>query len=716
MSKRLEINEQLIELADDTIIALDFSINDIADVDIKSGIRSNKFKAPFSQPNLKALGWANNITSTTLLPYRIGAARYEQNGIQIMPRANCIIEQSNQGFDLTIYDGNAKLFQAIGNKKLSDLDLSDLDHYWDLTNILASRTNTDGYIYGIIDWGNLASGGNTIYTWQMMPCIFIHDLVTRIFNEAGFTKSGAYLDSNFYKRLVLDLTFENGLAYDDALVDEQLFKTFVAGGSPPNVGSATLVYDAMQTFRTRGTDILDPIPFDNEDFDNGNNFDDTLCQAVIDLPGKYIFSGLVDIGNIVVTPPSDWTGGPFVQGFTTTTIEMKLNGVTIQSWNDVNGTFGPSGSIQILSTERFFYSGDEIKFVLTIFFEFNWQNNVFGLPYAVNNAQVDYEVMDTSFIQNAFNADIQPGGFLSIASLIGNMKQIDLLKDIANISGIIWQTDQFSNDVEWHEFQEVSDNKPNAKDWSQKIDAKTRPTVEYRLPKYARSNFFKYAEDENVEIDATGTLSVDDETLTPETTIVQLKLGATDMVERLSGLMVPFIDRYTTTSNETGTPPTFGTWTKKQKQRILIMDRQTIDNLDTDDLLDLLTDDGDEFVVEGVGGIAGNINYSDNVTTTNVTTNIPLMYFVLPGKDYNLAFNDSLLDTFYPALASVLNYPKIVTDIFKLSEKDIAELDHFTPVYLNINNEFKNINGYFYINKIKGFRSDRMTQVNLIRI
>lgn len=713
----LKINEEEIQLPDSSIIALDFTINDIADIEMKSGIKSNKFKVPFSQNNLKRLEWSNNVTSSTLKPYRIANASYEQNGVQIIPRANAIIEDCEDGFNVTVYDGNAKLFQAIGDKKLSDLDLSDLDHDWTLTNIVASRTNVDGYIYPIIDWGALTTVGNTIHTWMMMPCLFVHTLITRIFQEAGFAKSGSFLESDFYKRLIIDCTFENGLKYGEDFVNERLFKTFVGAGSPPNTGSATLVYDSGYTFKTRGGDTIDPIPFNNEDFDNGNNFDDTLCEAVIQKSGKYIFSGRITIGNIVVTPPSDWSGGPFEQGFTTTTIEMKLNGSTIQSWVDTNGTFGPTGDIDILSIERYFYNGDEIKFVLTIFFEFNWQNHQFyQFTPAVNDAYIDYEIMDTSFIQNYFSDEIKPGGYLILSELIGSMKQIDLLKSVANMCGIILQTNKFSNNVEWHQFQEVSDNIPNAKDWSSKIDAKSKPTIEYRLSNYARKNFFKYKEDDNVIVESTGTLTVDDETLQPETTIVQLPFGATDMVTRLTDLSVPFIDRYTSTLNETVANPTFGTWTKKQKQRILLLDRSTLHNLQTDDGVDLTDDDSNQFTVLNDGGVGGNINYTDNVVTVNVTDNIPMAYFIKEDADYNLGFNDSLLTEFYPALSKVLNYPKIVTDIFKLSEKDIAELDHFTPIFLNINNEHKNINGYFYINKIKGYRADRMTVVNLIRI
>lgn len=721
----LKIDEQLIDLPNDTAIALDFSINDIADLDMKSGNRSNKFKVPYSQANVKAFGWANNVSSSTLKPYRIGDAILEQNGIQLIPRGNAIIEQSNSGIDVTVYDGNARLFQAIGSAKLSDLDLSDLDHLWNLTNIVASRLNTSGYIYPFVDWGFFPTSGNVLYTWHMMPCIFINTLVDKIFEAAGFTKSGSFLTGEFYNRLIIDLTFENGLKYSDAKVDEQLFKAFTTNTSPAAGGSFVMTYDVLNgAFPTVGSDTLDPIPFDSVDFDNGGNYNEVSYMAEVQLPGKYIFQANLEI-TIAITPPTFPAFGfgdyDASSGFITITADIYVNGV-FNSSNSTVETASGTYNIQVTTAEQYFNAGDTVNVIVTIqaIFIFRYYKFLVGFITVTDPATLDYELTDNSYFKNSFSSDIQPGGYLVISDLIGSMKQIDLLKAVANMGGIIFNTDRFSNNVEWHEFDEVIDNIPNAKDWSQKIDAKTKPTIDFKLGKYARVNYFKYSEQEEVLDQGIGYLTIDDETLEPETTIVTLPFGATDMVSRLSSpaIEVPFIDRYTSTGHETDATPIYGTWTKKQKQRILILDRQSQQLLQTGDGIDLHTGDDEGIIVESSGAISGDFDISDGVTTVNVTDNIPLCYFFIAGKDYNLRFGvgNGLLENFYVAQKSVMTYPKSVTDYFKLTEKDIAELDHFTPVFLNINNEHKNINGYFYINKIKQFRSDRLTQVNLIRI
>lgn len=725
----LKIDEQLIDLPNDTAIALDFSINDIADLDMKSGNRSNKFKVPYSQANVKAFGWANNVSSSTLKPYRIGDAILEQNGIQLIPRGNAIIEQSNSGIDVTVYDGNARLFQAIGSAKLSDLDLSDLDHLWNLTNIVASRLNTSGYIYPFVDWGFFPTSGNVLYTWHMMPCIFINTLVDKIFEAAGFTKSGAFLTGEFYNRLIIDLTFENGLEYSDEKVAEQLFRAFTTNTSPVASETVPLIYDAGHTpYKTWGTGTLNPIPFDNVDFDNGNNYNEASYEAEVQLPGKYIFETNIEI-TATATGPAAATHS---QGSISATVTILVNGVAEKTVThtliagtgyDAGGSpvIGVTDNITVATDDRFYFEGDVVTVQIEVTGEFNYWYLVMAVPtYVTDPASLDYELTDNSYFKNSFSSDIQPGGQLVISDLIGSMKQIDLLKAVANMGGIIFNTDRFSNNVEWHEFDEVIDNIPNAKDWSQKIDAKTKPTIDFKLGKYARVNYFKYSEQEEVLDQGIGYLTIDDETLEPETTIVTLPFGATDMVSRLSSpaIEVPFIDRYTSTGHETDATPIYGTWTKKQKQRILILDRQSQQLLQTGDGIDLHTGDDEGIIVESSGAISGDFDISDGVTTVNVTDNIPLCYFFIAGKDYNLRFGvgNGLLENFYVAQKSVMTYPKSVTDYFKLTEKDIAELDHFTPVFLNINNEHKNINGYFYINKIKQFRSDRLTQVNLIRI
>src|SRR5271155_5137080 len=84
---QLYINNQLVDLSDDSPIALTFQINDLADVQNQQGNTSNQFKLPLTQRNRQLLGFPDDVAFTTILPYRKYPAKIIQNGLEIIPYA-----------------------------------------------------------------------------------------------------------------------------------------------------------------------------------------------------------------------------------------------------------------------------------------------------------------------------------------------------------------------------------------------------------------------------------------------------------------------------------------------------------------------------------------------------------------------------------------------------------------------------------------------------
>lgn len=72
----------------------------------------------------------------------------------------------------------------------------------------------------------------------------------------------------------------------------------------------------------------------------------------------------------------------------------------------------------------------------------------------------------------------------------------------------------------------------------------------------------------------------------------------------------------------------------------------------------------------------------------------------------------SLVDNYYDKLANkMLVRAKCLSVEMLLTERDIEDLDFFTPIYL------KQFGAYFYISKISNFvNSGRLTKVELIRM
>jgi hypothetical protein len=130
-----------------------------------------------------------------------------------------------------------------------------------------------------------------------------------------------------------------------------------------------------------------------------------------------------------------------------------------------------------------------------------------------------------------------------------------------------------------------------------------------------------------------------------------------------------------------------GEMTKAAQPRILLDDTQAIT--------------GDPFI------------YLDTVTdqaATPFTTDTPLAYFINEGKAVNLGFDNNIIENQYTAMIASLHRAKKITQMFKLTENDIAELDHLVPVYV------AKLGGYFYVNKVANYTGKGLTKVELIRL
>jgi hypothetical protein len=105
--------------------------------------------------------------------------------------------------------------------------------------------------------------------------------------------------------------------------------------------------------------------------------------------------------------------------------------------------------------------------------------------------------------------------------------------------------------------------------------------------------------------------------------------------------------------------------------------------------------------------VAGSVDYIDGTTTTNVTTNLPVTWFIRTDKTYNLGFANSLIPSYYNTLQRVLDRTKIVNVNVRLTPLDINQLDFLKPVYID------KFNSYFYISKISGFDSTKVDSVEV---
>lgn len=192
MSLELIVNGNLLEVSRSTPMALTYVANDLAELRNRQSNHTNRFKLPLTRRNRELLELPEIITSETLIPYQSSDAIVIQDGVQIVPEGLFEILQVQDMIDAQVISGNNGFFDKIKNKDLRDLDLSAFNHTWDLTTVIASRNNTaaDGYIYPLINYGNLTGTSNTFDVRLQPASVFWKTILDQIHVDAGYSKTG----------------------------------------------------------------------------------------------------------------------------------------------------------------------------------------------------------------------------------------------------------------------------------------------------------------------------------------------------------------------------------------------------------------------------------------------------------------------------------------------------------------------------------------------
>jgi hypothetical protein len=160
--------------------------------DISSLDADNNFN-----PNLKTKTW---ILLDTLVIFE----GYLQLTKVVDDRLNNFIN-----YEVVIFAETDNFYKEIGEEYLTDLDLTDYNHYYNESGITASWYNewSDGYFYPLIDYGKdwRLFDINGIYGEvkinDMKPAINVKVLFDEIFNDKGFTYESNFLNSNRFKEL-----------------------------------------------------------------------------------------------------------------------------------------------------------------------------------------------------------------------------------------------------------------------------------------------------------------------------------------------------------------------------------------------------------------------------------------------------------------------------------------------------------------------------------
>jgi len=616
---QLIVNGKEMILSDQTRIGITYQANNIGELQNRQGTFTNTFKLPIVRENIEALELVNQMTSSTLLPYKKLSATYIENGIEIIGNGVATIVSVDSNFiNMNIVSGNVDLLEAIGDITVGDLYLNDQIFPWNIDVAVLLRSGTAYLVYPLVnfktDEENVLNGNTTADIRDMLPCCNVQLMFEKLSDYIGFYFTGKYLDSNEHKKMILtpsDLTIkeENLLLLQTSSIDtlgtwSKLITTI--HNATTNVDFYTLPTYNVSTgdFSGNSINVSNEI---NGSLRFTSDIKVIFASSVVNITGQtfnyevtMVYQIVDDLGSIV----AEYTETPqYVTSFPAT-----LNYVA-----DIN-----TGNI-LLTLPRTYST--RIRLICPA---------VLGdtnITVKANSPNSKFTFTPSGKITHLTDTNF---------SDLYRMKVKDVLKDILNLRGVIIQTNGYTKNVQFNYFDDLISNKSNAIDWSDKVQNGIN-VLSFQFGNYAQKNWLRFKERDDVTKELGDYyFTVGNENFEAEKTVVKLVHPATEQESKYLGYNIPRVKAFDSDYS----------WNKPD-WRILQLEVQNT---------------------------SFNVAYTDGTTTINKNTSIPFARFI--------GF-DKTVPEFYEALAGILDNTKAIKIPIKLTALDISTLDFTIPRYIH---------------------------------
>ena len=450
-------------------------VNTLFRLDNRQTNYTNSFKLPKTPEVTKAFSLLGIVGNTSRDPY-------EKNNTQLLSDSGecfiyngfSVIQSVDEYINVTVYDGNIDIYQAMGSDKLSDIPMPLLNHQKNVANVANSTINiTAKYRYMLADFGaKTKTNGGLINIDYMCPFASVKYMWDCIFEHYGFTYEGSVFNTAEFTNLWL--SYPKGTA--GAEVNTTVFvasqPTIQSFGNFLSFGTPTTVTDA--SFLTPNTLVV------NKSGRYRIELNTTVNTSIFGSYGKIsiVKNTSEDAQNAI---PYDVLHEGFIELFTDTNI-------TIDKYFDLQ-------------------EGDQIKIAFSVInqnpnFSFFTSSNI--QLTRIENASIDFTDSFSEFtVRDFFNEILYKFGLTPIKDKYTNKYTFKLLSELL-VSG-------------------------NAVDWSDKFVSVTNES--YVLDSYGQNNYFKYKYHDENDTHFNANLPVNNETLESEKTILQSKTFAPSKME-----------------------------------------------------------------------------------------------------------------------------------------------------------------------------------------
>jgi hypothetical protein len=318
---------------------------------------------------------------------------------------------SNNKVSLTFFGNNADWYSQIKDFKLTDIDLSDIDHAWSEANIVGSWSNNwdDGYIYPAVDYGLMQSLAITeVYHW--FPAVFLRYLLRAGFEQKGFKIGGSLLNEDFFNKVIIPFSKQD----------------FVNGANLiENEGTA---YKSNQTISTSSETKID---WASKNDNNGGWDVATNDRFTAGADGVYEAEFTVfNISTALIVSNS-------------LEIRIKINGTDEETINVPN------------------YSGAAHTFKRS----YNLSNTDY-IEWYVYHTRGGNEIL--SFVSSVqYQNKVYPDSTIIMQYTLPDMEFSELLKWVSFTFGVVYTYNSYSKTIEFNLFKDIPFNTPL--DWTEKL-------------------------------------------------------------------------------------------------------------------------------------------------------------------------------------------------------------------------------------------------------
>lgn len=468
-SERLYINNKLLELSNDTQqFTRTLQVNDLLSLDTRQTNFTKNIKIPKTPRNILAFDYLGIVGNNSNIPYQKNSINYFIGNDAVIYNGWGVVNETNDYYNMTIYDGNIDLYKAIENTTLGDLNLSAITHSKDVLTVKNSWSGSNlNFKYIIADYGGkntyTAATYNEIFNIDyLVPSIKVSYLWDKMFTEYGFTYSGSVFTSSDFTNLWLTYPKASSPTISKSI-----------GFNTVNCVQAIEYFKAISYSGLTGFTI---------------NGDKSILTSSI--------SQYVEINvsvNINATGEDVYGSLNYNIGLD---VYCTINGVDIL----MGAAYDGNGNLTI---KRYINIGDNISFYVK-------QNDATNVSFYISDGGFSMVKIEK------YNSAI-----IDFGLILKDFVTKDFLNEIIYRFGLTPIKNKYTNNYYFKQLPEILTT-VNAVDWSNKFISEL--SEKYVYSNYAQNNFLRYTYNDKESNYNDGILSIDNVNISDVKTVIQSKI------------------------------------------------------------------------------------------------------------------------------------------------------------------------------------------------